>query len=59
MNKKLIDDVVSQPVAFSDLDIDVNRMFDEFHDNLAALTERHAPLKKVSQKNLKLNLNLG
>ena len=52
--QKLIDDVVSQPVMFSDLDIDVNRMFDEFHDNLAALIERHAPLKKVSKKNLKL-----
>ena len=45
---------MSQPVRFSDPDIDVNRMFDEFHDNLVALIECHAPLKKVSQKNLKL-----
>ena len=52
--QKLIDDVVSQPVMFSDPDIDVNRMSDEFHDNLAAQIERHAPLKKVSRKNLKL-----
>ena len=52
--QKLIEDIVSQPVRFSDLDIDVNRMFDGFHDNLAALIELHAPLKKVSQKNLKL-----
>ena len=52
--QKLIDDVVSQPGTFSDPDIDVNRMFDEFHDNLAAPIERHAPLKKVSRKNLKL-----
>ena len=52
--QKLIDDVVSQPDRFSDLDIDVNQMFDEFHDNLAALIECNAPLKKVSQKNLKL-----
>ena len=51
--QKLIDDVVSQLVTFSDPDTDVNRMSDEFHDNLAALIERHAPLKKVSQKNLK------
>ena len=52
--QKFIDNAVSQPVTFSDPDIDVNRMFDEFHDNLAALIEHHAPLKKVSQKNLKL-----
>ena len=52
--QKLIDDVVSQPVTFSDPDIDVNRMIDNFHDSLAVLIERHAPLKKVSQKNLKL-----
>ena len=52
--QKLIDDVVSQPVAFSDQDIDVNGMFDEFHDNLVAHIKRHAPLKKVSQKSLKL-----
>ena len=45
---------MSQPVTFCDPDIDVNRMLDEFHHNLAALIERHAPLKKVSQKNLKL-----
>ena len=45
---------MSQPVTFSDPDIVVNRMFDEFHDNLAALLERHVPLKKVSQKNFKL-----
>ena len=46
--QKLIDDV-SQPVTFSDPDINVNGMFDEFHDNLAAHVERHAP-----QKHLKL-----
>ena len=50
--QKLIDDVVSQPVTFSDPDIDVNGMFDEFHDNLPAHIECHAPMKKVSQKNL-------
>ena len=45
---------MNQPVTFSDPNIDVNGMFDEFHDNLAAHIECHAPLKKVSQKNLKL-----
>ena len=46
---------MSQPVTFSDTDIDGNWMFDEFHDNLTAHIERHAPLIiKVSQKNLKL-----
>ena len=44
--QKLIDDVVSHPATFSDPDIDVNRMFDEFHDNLAAQIERHVPLTK-------------
>ena len=50
--QKLIDDVVSQPVTFSDPDIDVNGVFDEFHNDLAAHIERHAPVKKVSQKTL-------
>ena len=44
--QKLIDDVVSQSVTFSDSDIDLNGMFDEFNDNLAAHIERHVPMKK-------------
>ena len=45
---------MNQPVTFSDPDVDVNGMSDEFHDNLGAHIERHAPLNKVSQNNLQL-----
>ena len=50
--QKLIDYVVSEPVTFSDPDIDVDGMFDDFHDNLAAHIERHTQLKKFHRKTL-------